>query len=132
MSRMKSQDSQARYPGIIKAGDGNAAVVAMETAASEAAGAYPITPATPMGEGWADAAAAGVKKLVLVHHGPNLEIEENRKRALEEAAGPFDGEVIAAGYALHRFEGLNNEPDMEAPWAYHHAGRPDRTAEPGP
>lgn len=33
------------------------------------------------------------------------------------------------GYALNRFEGLNNEPDMEAPWAYHYAGRPDRTAE---
>jgi len=37
--------------------------------------------------------------------------------------------VMAAGYALNRFEGLNNEPDMEAPWAYHYAGRPDRTAE---
>jgi predicted alpha-1,2-mannosidase len=36
---------------------------------------------------------------------------------------------MAAGYALGRFEGLNNEPDMEAPWAYHWAGRPDRTAE---
>jgi pyruvate-ferredoxin/flavodoxin oxidoreductase len=60
---MKSQERQARYPGIIRAGDGNAAVVAMETAASEAAGAYPITPATPMGEGWADAAAAGVKNV---------------------------------------------------------------------
>jgi putative alpha-1,2-mannosidase len=36
---------------------------------------------------------------------------------------------MAAGYALNRFEGLNNEPDMEAPWAYHWAGRPDRTAE---
>ena len=29
---------------------------------------------------------------------------------------------LAAGYALNRFEGLNNEPDMEAPWAYHYAG----------
>lgn len=38
-------------------------------------------------------------------------------------------EELAAGYALGRFEGLNNEPDMEAPWAYHYAGRPDRTAE---
>ena len=38
-------------------------------------------------------------------------------------------EEIAAGLALNRFEGLNNEPDMEAPWAYHYAGRPDRTAE---
>ena len=36
---------------------------------------------------------------------------------------------MSAGYALGRFEGLNNEPDMEAPWAYHYAGRPDRTAE---
>jgi putative alpha-1,2-mannosidase len=36
---------------------------------------------------------------------------------------------LVAGYALNRFEGLNNEPDMEAPWAYHYAGRPDRTAE---
>ncbi|NUU17197.1 glycoside hydrolase [Cellulomonas humilata] len=36
---------------------------------------------------------------------------------------------MAAGYALNRFEGLNNEPDMEAPWSYHYAGRPDRTAE---
>ena len=36
---------------------------------------------------------------------------------------------LAAGYALNRFEGLNNEPDMEAPWAYHYVGRPDRTAE---
>ncbi len=33
------------------------------------------------------------------------------------------------GYALNRFEGMNNEPDMEAPWAYHYAGRPDRTTE---
>ncbi|MFC7430758.1 MULTISPECIES: glycoside hydrolase domain-containing protein [unclassified Agrococcus] len=36
---------------------------------------------------------------------------------------------LLAGYALGRFEGLNNEPDMDAPWAYHYAGRPDRTAE---
>lgn len=33
------------------------------------------------------------------------------------------------GYALGRFEGLNNEPDMEAPWSYHYVGRPDRTTE---
>lgn len=40
-----------------------------------------------------------------------------------------DAESVAAGYALDRFEGLNNEPDMEAPWAYHYIGRPDRTAD---
>ncbi len=43
-----------------------------------------------------------------------------------EAPGPAE---MAAGYELGRFEGLNNEPDMEAPWAYYYAGRPDRTAE---
>jgi putative alpha-1,2-mannosidase len=47
-------------------------------------------------------------------------------KQLGERPSPAD---LAAGYALHRFEGLNNEPDMEAPWAYHYAGRPDRTAE---
>jgi pyruvate-ferredoxin/flavodoxin oxidoreductase len=48
-----------RYPGTLEAMDGSAAVVAMETAASEAAGAYPITPSTQMGEGWAVAVAEG-------------------------------------------------------------------------
>ncbi|GAB95161.1 putative alpha-1,2-mannosidase [Kineosphaera limosa] len=38
-------------------------------------------------------------------------------------------EELAAGYALGRFEGLNNEPDLDAPWAYHYAGRPERTAQ---
>ena len=38
-------------------------------------------------------------------------------------------EELEAGYALGRFEGLNNEPDMDAPWAYQYAGRPDRTAD---
>ncbi|MGV8965060.1 MAG: glycoside hydrolase domain-containing protein [Cellulomonas sp.] len=40
-----------------------------------------------------------------------------------------DAAEMARGYALNRFEGLNNEPDMEAPWAYQYAGRPDRTAD---
>ncbi|MGZ4601983.1 MAG: glycoside hydrolase domain-containing protein [Kineosporiaceae bacterium] len=40
-----------------------------------------------------------------------------------------EDEEMAAGFALNRFEGLNNEPDMEVPWAYHYAGRPDRTAQ---
>ncbi|MFD1715912.1 glycoside hydrolase domain-containing protein [Amnibacterium flavum] len=40
-----------------------------------------------------------------------------------------DAAELLAGYRLGRFEGLNNEPDMEVPWAYYWAGRPDRTAE---
>jgi len=47
------------FPGVEDALDGSAAVVAMETAGSEAAGAYPITPSTQMGEGWAVAVAEG-------------------------------------------------------------------------
>ncbi|HKK08492.1 MAG TPA: pyruvate ferredoxin oxidoreductase, partial [Gemmatimonadota bacterium] len=39
--------------------DGSEAVSTVETDASEAAGAYPITPATQMGEGWSSAAARG-------------------------------------------------------------------------
>lgn len=38
-------------------------------------------------------------------------------------------EELVRGYELGRFQGLNNEPDMDAPWAYTYAGRPDRTAE---
>ena len=52
-----------KYPGVLHALDGSAAVVEMETAASEAAGAYPITPSTQMGEGWAAAMADGVRNV---------------------------------------------------------------------
>ncbi|HCX32080.1 MAG TPA: hypothetical protein DHV08_00020, partial [Rhodocyclaceae bacterium] len=48
-----------RYPGVREAVDGNAAVIACEREASDAAGAYPITPSTQMGEYWAEAAARG-------------------------------------------------------------------------
>jgi pyruvate-ferredoxin/flavodoxin oxidoreductase len=48
-----------KYPGVPDAADGSTAVVMVETAASDAAGAYPITPSTQMGEGWALAVAAG-------------------------------------------------------------------------
>jgi pyruvate-ferredoxin/flavodoxin oxidoreductase len=35
----------------------------METAASEASGAYPITPSTKMGEAWVASAAAGARNV---------------------------------------------------------------------
>jgi pyruvate-ferredoxin/flavodoxin oxidoreductase len=57
--RKESAAPKPKYPGIAAALDGTAAVVEMETAASEGAGAYPITPSTQMGEGWAAAVAAG-------------------------------------------------------------------------
>jgi pyruvate-ferredoxin/flavodoxin oxidoreductase len=60
MTSPKSNDGQKsfKYPGIPEAMDGSAAVVWVETNASEAAGAYPITPSSQMGEGWAQAVAS--------------------------------------------------------------------------
>ncbi|MCC6669627.1 MAG: 2-oxoacid:acceptor oxidoreductase family protein [Planctomycetes bacterium] len=48
-----------RFPGVRSAVDGNTAVILCERESSDAAGAYPITPSTQMGEYWAEAAAAG-------------------------------------------------------------------------
>jgi putative alpha-1,2-mannosidase len=48
---------------------------------------------------------------------------------VKQMSEPPFGSALADGLALNRFEGLNNEPDMEVPWAYHYVGRPDRTAE---
>ena len=48
-----------KYPGVREAMDGNTAVIMCERESSDAAGAYPITPSTQMGEYWAAAAAAG-------------------------------------------------------------------------
>lgn len=40
-----------------------------------------------------------------------------------------DGNVFDRVIHDHRFEGLNNEPDMETPYAFIYAGRHERTAE---
>jgi len=55
--------SPIRYPGSFKTGDGSSAVVSMETAAGEAAGAYPITPSSKMVKGWASMVANGAKNV---------------------------------------------------------------------
>jgi len=47
------------YPGIRQATDGNGAVIMCEREASDAAGAYPITPSTQMGEYWAEEVGNG-------------------------------------------------------------------------
>ncbi len=56
---MKDAKETSKYPGIREAMDGNTAVIMCERESSDAAGAYPITPSTQMGEYWAEAAAAG-------------------------------------------------------------------------
>ena len=77
-----------RYPGVPEALDGGSAVVAMETAASEAAGAYPITPSTQMGEGWAVAVAAGT---------PNV---FGRRLLFFEPEGEHAAAAVTAGMSM--------------------------------
>jgi len=48
-----------KYPGTRAAMDGNSAVISCERESTDAAGAYPITPSTQMGEYWAEAVADG-------------------------------------------------------------------------
>jgi pyruvate-ferredoxin/flavodoxin oxidoreductase len=55
----KREQKQFKYPGIRMAMDGNTAVIMCEREASDAAGAYPITPSTQMGEYWAEETAKG-------------------------------------------------------------------------
>jgi len=52
-----------------------------------------------------------------------------KEAATQLGPQPTDKELERAGYALNRFSGINNEPDMETPYAYIYAGRHDRTAE---
>ncbi len=51
------------YPGIPTTSDGAGTVVWVETHISQAAAAYPITPSTPMGQGFQAQVAAGMKNL---------------------------------------------------------------------
>ncbi len=55
----KNEPKRFKYPGVRMALDGNSAVILCEREASDAAGAYPITPSTQMGEGWAEETAKG-------------------------------------------------------------------------
>jgi len=56
---MKAKEKTFKYPGTRDAMDGNTAVIMCERESSDAAGAYPITPSTQMGEYWAENAADG-------------------------------------------------------------------------
>ncbi|MBN1834462.1 MAG: 2-oxoacid:acceptor oxidoreductase family protein [Spirochaetales bacterium] len=55
----RKQKSEPKYPGIPAALDGNSAIIMCERESSDAAGAFPVTPSTQMGEYWAEAAAEG-------------------------------------------------------------------------
>ncbi len=84
-----------KYPGIPSAIDGSTAIVEMETAASEAAGAYPITPSTQMGEGWALAVAADR---------PNV---NGRKLIFFEPEGEHAAAAVTAGLSMTGLRATN-------------------------
>jgi len=56
---MNKKASTFKYPGTRQAMDGNTAVIMCERESSDAAGAYPITPSTQMGEYWSEEATKG-------------------------------------------------------------------------
>jgi pyruvate-ferredoxin/flavodoxin oxidoreductase len=88
-------DTAPRYPGLRAAMDGNSAVVAVETAGSDAAGAYPITPSTQMGEGWAEAAAAGHRNV------------SGRQLVFIEPEGEHAAAAVTAGLAMTGLRAAN-------------------------
>jgi len=84
-----------KYPGILDATDGTGAVVHAETNASEAAGAYPITPSTQMGEGWAAAHAAGKTNV------------NGRRLLFFEPEGEHAAAAVTAGMSLTGLRSTN-------------------------
>ena len=83
------------FPGVRAALDGSGAVVAMETAASEAAGAYPITPSTQMGEGWAAAMAEGQRNV------------NGRRLLFFEPEGEHAAAAVTAGMSMMGLRAAN-------------------------
>lgn len=83
------------FPGILEALDGSTAVVEMETAASEAAGAYPITPSTQMGEGWAVAVAEGKRNV------------NGRRLLFFEPEGEHAAAAVTAGMSMMGLRSTN-------------------------
>lgn len=55
--------NQPKFPGTPSTADGSSAIVYVETAISEAATAYPITPTTNMGAGYQDKVSNGAQNL---------------------------------------------------------------------
>ena len=97
MSATKSGDAgkAIKYPGVREALDGSYAVVAMETAGSEAAGAYPITPSTQMGEGWAQAMAEGKENV------------NGRRLLFFEPEGEHAAAAVTAGMSMAGLRSTN-------------------------
>ncbi len=91
----RTEPAAPPFPGTLEAMDGSAAVVAMETRASEAAGAYPITPSTQMGEGWAAAVADGTRNV------------NGRRLIFFEPEGEHAAAAVTAGLSMTGLRAAN-------------------------
>jgi len=85
----------AKYPGTRAALDGNSAVIMCEREATDAAGAYPITPSTQMGEYWAEAVAAGHRNI------------SDRPLIFVEPEGEHAAAAVTAGMAMTGLRAAN-------------------------
>ncbi|MCR4338385.1 MAG: hypothetical protein NUW01_00705, partial [Gemmatimonadaceae bacterium] len=97
-TKLRSKSAPAAsypYPGELRALDGGSAVVEMEVAASEAAGAYPITPSTQMGEGWAVAVADGKRNV------------NGRRLLFFEPEGEHAAAAVTAGMSMAGLRATN-------------------------
>jgi pyruvate-ferredoxin/flavodoxin oxidoreductase len=95
IKRKEGTGEGPRFPGILTATDGTGAVVHAETNASEAAGAYPITPSTQMGEGWAVAQAAGMTNV------------NGRRLLFFEPEGEHAAAAVTAGMSMAGLRSTN-------------------------
>src|SRR5210317_380901 len=92
---MDKKNKNVKYPGIRVAMDGNTAAIMCERESSDAAGAYPITPSTQMGEYWAEEAAKG-----------HLNISD-RPLIFIEPEGEHAAAAVTAGLAMTGLRAAN-------------------------
>jgi pyruvate-ferredoxin/flavodoxin oxidoreductase len=95
MSEPAKSTSKPTFPGVRAAMDGNTAAIMCERESSDAAGAYPITPSTQMGEYWAEAAASG-----------HLNIS-NKPLIFIEPEGEHAAAAVTAGMAMTGLRSAN-------------------------
>ena len=95
MKQNNNGSTPPKYPGILMAVDGTTATVEAETNAAEAAGAYPITPSTNMGEGWAEAVAVGKRNV------------NGRKLIFFEPEGEHAAAAVTAGLSMTGLRSTN-------------------------
>jgi pyruvate-ferredoxin/flavodoxin oxidoreductase len=90
-SSSDARQQQVSYPGITATTDGSGAVVWVESHISQGACAYPITPSTPMGDGFAMEFANGKKNL----WGETLQFLEPESE--HSSASACEGFALAGG-----------------------------------